>query len=145
MGKFLSTDWKVVVNGVVLSDHAFDVQIADEKDRVDVSGFSPTGTREFLPGLSEQGVTVQFLADFKGAAAGAVHATIYPLYTSGASFAFFVQPDSDAGTSGSNPLYGGTANVFSYPMGATLNERTEQTVEFAPAPNSTFVWGTFAP
>lgn len=145
MAKFLSTDWKVVVNGVVLSDHAFDVQIADEKDRVDVSGFSPTGTREFLPGLSDQSVSVQFLADFKAAAAGAVHATIYPLYSGGSSFPFFVQPDSDVGTSATNPIYGGTAQVFSYPMGATLNERAEQTVEFAPAPNSTFAWGTVAP
>ena len=145
MGKFLSTDWKVVVNGVTLSDHAFDVQIADEKDRVEVSGFSPLGTREFLPGLSEQGVTVQVLADFKAAGTGAVHATIYPLYTAGSAFPFYVQPDSDAGLGGTNPLYGGTAQVFSYPVGATLNERTEQTVEFAPAPNSTFAWGTVAP
>ena len=146
MAKFISTDWKVVVNNVVLSDHAFDIQIADEKDRVDVSGFSPTGAREFLPGLADQSVTVQFLQDFKAAAAGAVHATIYPLYTSGTSvFPFFVQPDSDAGTSATNPIYGGTASVFSYPVAATLNERTEITVEFAPAPNSVFAWGTVAP
>lgn len=145
MAKFLSTDWKVSVNGVILSDHAFDVQIADEKDRVEVSGFSPTGAREFLPGLAEQTVTIQFLADFKAAAAGAVHATIYPLYTAGSAFPFFVQPDSDTATSATNPLYGGTAQVFSYPIGATLNERTEQTVEFAPAPNSSFAWGTTAP
>jgi len=145
MAKSLATDWKVVANGVVLSDHAFDVQIADEKDRVDVSGFSPTGTREFLPGLAEQGVDVQFLADFKSAAAGAVHATLYPLYTGGSSFPFYVQPDSDAGTSATNPIYGGTAQIFSYPMGATLNERLEQTVSFAPAPNSSFAWGTVAP
>ena len=142
MAKFLSTDWKVMVNGVNLSDHAFDVQIADEKDRVDVSGFSPTGTREFLPGLSTQTVTVQFLADF---ASSKVHATIYPLYTAGSAFPFYVVPDSDTGTSATTPLYGGTASVFSYPMGATLNERTEQTVEFAPAANSTFAWGTTAP
>lgn len=145
MAKSLATDWKVVVNNVVLSDHAFDVAISDEKDRVDVSGFSPTGAREFLPGLTEATVTVQFLADFKAAAAGAVHATIYPLYTGGSSFPFFVQPDSDAGTSATNPIYGGTAQVFAYPVQATLNERLEQTIEFAPAPNSNFAWGTTAP
>lgn len=137
MPKFISTDWKVVINGVTLSDHAFDVQIQDEKEQVDVSGFSPTGRREFLPGIQDQGITVSFLNDF---GSGSVHATIWPLYEGGSSFPVLVQPDSDAGTSGSNPWYGGTANVFSYPPSATLNERAEVVVEFKPAPNSLFDW-----
>jgi len=137
MPKFISTDWKVVVNGVVLSDHAFDVQIGDEKEQVDVSGFSPTGRREFLPGIQDQTITVQFLNDF---GTGSVHQTIWPLYEGGSSFPVFVQPDSDAGTGTTNPWYGGTANVFSYPPSATLNERAEVTVEFKPAPNSLFDW-----
>lgn len=142
MAKFINTDWKVMVNGVDLSNHAFDVQIGDEKERVDVSGFSPTGTREYLPGLAEQSVTVQFLQDF---GSSSVHATIQPLYSGGSSFAFYVQPDSDAGTSATNPLYGGTASIFSYPPSATLNERAELTVEFRPSTNSLFSWGTTAP
>jgi hypothetical protein len=137
MPKFISTDWKVVINGVALSDHCFDVQIGDEKEQVDVSGFSPTGRREFLPGIQDQTITCQFLNDF---GAGSVHQTIWPLYEGGSSFPVFVQPDSDAGTSATNPWYGGTANVFSYPPSATLNERAEVTVEFKPAPNSLFDW-----
>lgn len=142
MSKFINTDWKVVVNNRDLSDHAFDVQIGDEKERIEVSGFSPTGTREFLPGLSEQNVTVQFLGDFGSAS---VHQTIEPLYSGGSVFPFFVQPDSDAGTSSTNPIYGGSASVFSYPVGATLNQRNELTVVFSPAPGSEFSWGTVAP
>ena len=142
MAKFISTDWKVSVNGVDLSDHAFDVQIGDEKDRIDVSGFSPTGTREYLPGLADQSITVQFLQDFGTAE---VHQTIYPLYSGGSVFAVYVQPDSDAGTADTNPVYGGTSSVFSYPVGATLNERTEVTVEFRPASNASYSWGTVAP
>jgi hypothetical protein len=138
--KFISNDWRVVVNNVDLSDHAFDVAIADEKDRVDVSGFG--GVREFLPGLQSAGVTVQFLGDFGTAS---VHQTLEPLYTGGSIFPFYVQPDNDGGTaSTTNPKYGGSASIFSYPMGATLNERAEQTVEFLPAPNSQFAWGTAA-
>ena len=64
MPKFISTDWKITVAGVDLSDHCFDIQIANEKDQVDVSGFSPLGTREFLPGIQDQTVTAQFLNDF---------------------------------------------------------------------------------
>jgi hypothetical protein len=139
MPKFISTDWKVVVNSVDLSNHAFDVQIANERDQVDVSGFSPTGTREFLPGVKDQGITVSFLNDF---AAGSVHATIWPLWEGGSSFVVLVQPDSDAGTTSSNPTYSGTANVFTYPTSATLNERSEAVIEFKPAANSSFDWSS---
>ena len=142
MPKQLATKWKVSVAGVDLSDHAFDVAIADAKDRVDVSGFSASGTREYLPGLRDQTVTVQFLQDRD---AGKVHQTIFPLYQSGSAFAFYVQPLSDAGTSASNPLYGGSACIFSYPSQATLNEREEASFEFSPSPNSKFEWGTTAP
>ena len=139
MPKFISTDWKVVVNSVDLSDHAFDVAIANEKDQVDVSGFSPTGTREFLPGIQDQTITISFLQDF---ASAKVHATIWPLYEGGSSFPILVQPDSDAGTSSTNPTYSGTASIYSYPTSGTLNERSEAVMEFKPAPNARFDWSS---
>ena len=139
MPKFINTDWKVVINSVTLSDHAFDVQIANEKEQIDVSGYSPTGTREFLPGIQDQTITVSFLMDY---AASSVHATIWPLYEGGSSFPILVQPDSDAGTTSSNPTYSGTASIYSYPTGATLNERAEAVMEFKPAPNARFDWSS---
>jgi len=115
----------VRVNNVNLSNHAFDVQITDEKDQIDVSGFSPTGRREFLPGNQDQTIAVSFLMDFDS---GSVHPTIWPLYEGGSSFPILVQPDSDAGTSSTNPTYSGTAVVFQYSPSATLNERLEMFV-----------------
>lgn len=141
MAKKLATRWKVIVGNSLadLSGWAFDVQIADEKERVEVSGFSALGAREYLPGLAEQSVDVSFRQDY---ASAAVHQVIYPLYNGGSVFKFWVQPDSVAGTSASNPWYGGTASVFSYPVGAALNEAEEVVVTFSPAPNSSFAWGT---
>jgi hypothetical protein len=139
VAKKLATDWKVVVGSTALSGWAFNVDIADEKERVEVSGFSPLGAREYLPGLADQAVEVSFRMDY---ASGGPHQTIYPLYSGGSVFKFWVQPDSDAGTSSTNPWYGGTASVFSYPVGAALNEAEEITVTFSPAPSSSFVWGT---
>lgn len=139
-GKHVATDWRVVVDNNELSDHAFDVQIADEKDRIDVSGFG--GSREFLPGLQNAGVTVQFLNDF---GTGSVFQTLEPLYSGGSIFAFYVQPFNEGGTADpTDPKYGGSASIFSLPVGATLNERAEMTCEFLPAPNSIFAWGTAA-
>jgi hypothetical protein len=142
MAKGAATDWKVVANNVNLSSWAFDVSIDDTKDRLEVSGFSPTGTREYVPGLAEQTVTVQMRNDM---GAGGPFATLRLLYEGGSVFPFFVQRDSDAGTSATNMIYGGSASMYSFPMQATLNEVEEVSYEFAPASNSSFTWGTVAP
>ncbi len=137
MPKFISTDWKVMINSVDMSSFAFDVQITDEKEQIDVSGFSPTGRKEFLPGSQDQTIAVSLLESFS---TGGPHATIWPLYEGGSSFPILVQPDSDAGTSSSNPTYSGTAVCFAYGPSGTLNERSEIVVEFKPAPNALFDW-----
>ena len=128
-----------MIAGVDLSTWSFDVQINDEKEKLDVSGFSATGAREYVPGTADQEVEVSFRQDY---AASGPHQTIYPLYSGGSVFKFWVQPDSTASTSSTNPWYGGTASCYSYPVGASLNEVEEVTVTFSPAPNSSFVFGT---
>lgn len=140
MAKEVATLWKVVVNNVDLSDWAYEVSGTDEREKIDVSGF--TGYKEYVPGVRDQAVTVSFVND---RASGGPHQTLVNLYTGGSVFPFFVQPHSDLGTSGTNPIYGGTASIYSFPFGASLNEREELTVEFAPASNSTFSWGTAWP
>ncbi len=140
MAKEVATLWRVVVNGFNLSAWAFDVAIADEKEQIDVSGF--TGYKEFVPGVREQGITVQFVNDM---VAGGPHAVMEPLYRGGSVFPVQVQRHSDLGTSATNPLYGGTASLYSFPAGATLNEREELTIEFRPANQSTWNWGTSFP
>jgi hypothetical protein len=140
MAKSVARLWKVMVNNVDLSTHAFGVEGMDEKAKVDVSGFG--GTKEYLPGVRDQTVTVSFLND---RAANSVHATLKALYESGSAFPFYVQPDSSAGTSVTNPIFGGTASLYSFPFGASLDEREEMEIEFSPATSSGFQWGTVAP
>jgi len=140
MAKGVATLWRVLVNNVNLSSWAFDVAINDEKDQVDVSGF--TGYKEYVPGVRDQSVDVQFVND---RAAGGPHATCEPLYRGGSVFPFQVQERSDLGTSTTNPLYGGTASLYAFPAGATLNEREEVTYTFRPASGSTWNWGTSFP
>lgn len=138
--KEVATLWKVVVNNVDLSAWAFDVAGADEREKIDVSGF--TGYKEYKPGARDQNVTVQFVNDITS---GGPHQTMEPLYKSGTVFPFYVQRHSELGTSATNPIYGGTASLYSFPFGATLNEREELSVEFAPSSGATFNWGTAFP
>ena len=60
-------------------------------------------------------------------------------------FPFYVVPDSTAGTSATNPLFGGSASISAFPAGASLDEREEVEVEFWPATSAGFSWGTVAP
>ena len=139
-GKHIATNYRVVVDNVDLSEWAFDVQVGDEKDRVDVSGFG--GRREFLQGLQEQNVTVSFL---NGWGTGEPMFVMRPLYESGSLFPFYVQPFNDSGgtATDTNPQLGGSATqIFTLPVSATLNERAELEIEFRPASNEGFAYGT---
>lgn len=140
MGKYLLTNAKVVVGTADLSDHAFGLDTPETKEQVDVSGFSPSATREFLPGIADQTLEIRFLQDF---GSNSIHNTLEPLYTSGSAFVVYVQPDKTAGTSDTNPIYGGSANLYDYNgLSGELNARGEITATFKPAPGSKFSWGT---
>lgn len=140
MAKSLASNWKVVVNNVDMSAFADDVQISLEKEQVDVSGFG--GTREFLPGIEDGTISIEF---FFGQGSNEPHTVLYPLYSGGSTFPLYVMADRSSGTSATNQLCGGTASIFTYPPGASLNEPVKYTVDFKPAANSAFRFGTVFP
>lgn len=139
MAKYLLTNARVVVGSTDLSDHAFSLDTPEETEQVEVSGFNATRTREFLPGLIDQTITIGFLQDF---ASSNVHATLQPLYSGGSIFAMYVQPFA-SGTDAQNPKFGGSAVIYSYNgLSGELNARGEVTATFKPAPGASFAWST---
>ena len=140
MGKFINQDVSISVAGVTLSDHAFNVDLPAERDQIDVSGLNSTGAKSFLPGATDETVTIQFLQDF---AANSVHATLQPLYSNSSTFALIIKPTS-AGTSGTNPAFQGTAALFSYNgLSGNLGDRSEITAVFKSADNlAPLAWAT---
>ena len=142
MSKFLLKDVKVMVGTVDLSSHAFNVDTPGTKEQVDVSGFSTTGSREFLPGLADESIVIQFENDF---AASQVHATLEPIYRNGTTTLVYVTPTS-AAVSATNPAFGGQGVLFDYNgLSGALNARSETTATFKPAPGGTFQWSATAP
>lgn len=130
MAKFINQDIVVSINGVDLSDHAFSVDIQLEREQVDVSGFNSTGAKEFLPGPSDQTVTIGFLQDF---ASSKVHQTLEPLYTNSSTFGMSIKPTSSS-VSATNPRFWGTAAMFSYGgLNGELGARSEITAVFKSA------------
>lgn len=72
------TDAYVVVNSVVLSDHANQVTITDTRDSVDITSFGAT-SKAVTKGLGDATISIVFFQDF---AAGKIHATLQPLISS---------------------------------------------------------------
>ena len=140
MSKFINQDISISVNGVTLSDHAFNVDLPAERDQIDVSGFNSTGAKSFLPGATDETVTIQFLQDFGSAS---VHQTLSPLYTNSTTFALIIKPTS-AGISATNPAFQGTAALFSYNgLSGNLGDRSEITAVFKSADNlAPLAWAT---
>lgn len=137
---FLVGDVRVVINSVDLSAQAFSVDTPMEKDQVDVSTFSPTGARSFVPGVADQTITIGFR---QGYGSSGVHQTLEPLYRLGSAFPIYVVADSDTATSATNPAFGGTASLYSYNgLTGELNDSADIEAEFKPAPGSSFKWGT---
>lgn len=144
-GKQIPKEWLVLVDGKDLSNWADVVDTPQTKDEVDVSGFNSNHSREFLQGNEDATISITFIQDY---GTNGPHAVLYPLYASGSQFPIRVQPfssEANGGTSssGTNPWFGGTSQMFEYNGGAaTLNEVQKFTAPFKPAPNSTFAWST---
>lgn len=140
MPKYLLTNAKVMIAGQDLSGFAFSLDTPDEREEVDVSGFSETNTREYLPGQREQTITIGFLQGF---GSSEPHRVLQPLYEGGSAFAISVQADKTAAVGPGNPTFGGTASMFAYNgLSGDLSARGEIEATFRPATGSGFRWGT---
>lgn len=140
MPKYLLTNALVQVNGQDLSRFAFSLDTPDEREQVDVSGFNPTGTQEFLPGQRSQTITVGFLQGF---GTGEPHPVLRPLYEGGSAFPLLIRPDATAAAGPTNPTFGGTASLYAYNgLAGQLNARGEIEATFRPATGGGFAWGT---
>lgn len=145
MAKFAATDLSITVDGLDISDYCFSVDTPDAKDQIDVSGFNPTGSREFVPGTRDQTITLGVLQDFAATSSGtvvAIHAKLNTLYTTSSAFLVTLKPTSGA-LGASNPKFSGTAQMYEYDgLNAQLNNRAEITVTLRPASGAVWAWAT---
>jgi len=99
MARIVLTNALVTVNAVDLSDLVASITLNSSVDSVETTGFSSTGTRTRVGGLTDNSISLEFHQDY---ASGEVEAIIYPLI--GTVTAVTVKPVNSA-TSASNPLY----------------------------------------
>lgn len=107
MAKFSATDYKITINGTNLSTSLNSVELALESDDLETTAFGGT-FRERIGGLKTGSLTLQFMQDF---AAGAVDATLFPLFN---TLATVVIVPTSGTVSATNPSYSALALCNSY-------------------------------
>ena len=107
MAKFAATDYSVVVAGSNLSTSLNSVELALEADDLEITAFG-SDWRQKIAGLKTGSVTLNFMQDF---GAGAIDATLYPLF--GTQATVVIKPTSGS-VSSTNPSYTFLANVVQY-------------------------------
>lgn len=128
MSKLIATDVKVEVDGVDLSEWAVSVEMPEEADKVDLTGFSNSGRRTYGQGLKDGTISITFIQDF---AATKVYATLAPLFDSGEEFDLIIRPDASAAISTTNPQFTCPVKLFSFSkINAAIGDRSEVPAEF---------------
>ena len=119
MGKRIALKDSVSVDSVDLSNLARSVRFASEHSREDVSGFNATGSNEWLPGPTDQSVTVEFFGSY---GTGEVHATLYPIHKDREVVEFAWRPDQTTPASATNPELRGNVQLYTYGPGGTRGD-----------------------
>lgn len=142
MAKFVGKDTYFAINGTALSNFASHVDIDDNADEIDFTGFSTAGYREIGQGLKDATVNVTFFSSFGTAVGDQVHSIIQPIYQSGGTCTIEVRPTSGA-VSATNPKYTLTARVYSYSgIAGDVGDAATMDVAFRNAGTAGGVWGT---
>jgi len=137
VSKRIALSDSVTVDGTDLSDFARSVALSSEHDRVDVSGFNPTGANEFLAGQTTQSVTVEFYGSYDAAE---VHQTIYPIHKNRDIVPFAWRPDMNNPVSATNPELRGNVQALTYNPGATRGDADTFSCEFVAADEAGLVF-----
>lgn len=107
MPVFAATDYNVTINGTNFSSFLRQVELTVESEDLETTSFQ-SGWRTRTGGLRQGSITLEFMQDF---AAGAVDATLWPLFNSNATVA--IRPTSSA-ISATNPAFTAVALVTQY-------------------------------
>lgn len=138
MAIFALTDAYISVNGVVLSDHANQVSIEDNRAEVDITAFGAT-SKAITKGLGDAKITVTFFQDY---AAGKVHATLQPLIASTTPVTVEVRATS-AARSATNPGHVLSALLMNYqPLNGSIGDASTMQAEFTNASQTGMTYPT---
>lgn len=130
MSKRIALTDFVEVDGVNLSNLCRQVNFESTDDQVDVSGFNPQGSSEFLAGQRVRQITCEF---FVSRGSNEVHQVIFPIHDGRLTCTFKWRADSNAGASATNEELRGNVKVLTYNEGGTRGDAEVATITFIEA------------
>ena len=119
MPKRIALNDNVEVDSVDLSNFARTVTFSSQHAQVDVSGFSESGANEYLPGPTDQSLTVTFFGSY---GTGEVHATLYPIHRDRTITEVKWRPDMNNPVSATNPELRGNVQIYTYGPGGNRGD-----------------------
>ena len=134
MAKRIALTDYVEVDGVDLSNLCRSVEFESTDDQVDVSGFNPTGSSEFLPGNRVRQVTCEF---YGTRGSNEVHQVVWPIHDGRLTCTFKWRALGESSVSATNEELRGLVKILSYPEGGTRGDAETQTVVFIQASATT--------
>lgn len=137
MSKRIALTDYVEVDGVDLSNDCRAIGSNFEHARVDVSGFSASGTDEFLLGNTTREITATFFANH---ASGKSFQTLKYLFESKAIFDIAWRKDVNAGASTTNPECRGSVQLAAFPQGTNRGDVETFDVTFTQAEGDVLTW-----
>lgn len=154
MGKFVQRNVSITVGtgggtipavagaggAVDISGYANKCEITDEADKVEFTGFSANGYKEFGQGMRDGNINLTLFNDFVGTTTP--YAVIQPLYSSGSAFPVTILPNgSTVGTA--NPRISMIARVYSFsPLTGGIGDASSFDVTFANAGSAGLTYAT---
>ena len=111
-GKF--TNPYIKIGGVDLSAHARSLTFNPSRASLQDAAFGDEFAKT-RPGIKDYSISVEFYQDF---AAGAVYATIYPLYNTPTDAIMMWKPVNSS-VSATNPMFSGQVWVQEFPLGGS--------------------------
>lgn len=129
-GKNIALMDYVEIDGVDLSDLFSQIGLQSEHDKVDVSGFNPTGVDEFLAGKTTRSVTGQVFGSY---AANETWDILWYIHDSKSIVTLKTRPDQNQPVSSTNPSLEGNVQLLVWNGGRTRGEVDSFPVEFSAA------------
>jgi hypothetical protein len=139
MPKRIALQDKLTIDAVDLSDFSRSVATVSSHAQIDVSGFNPAGSNEYLAGATTQSVTVEFYGSY---GTGEVHATLEPLHVNRTVTSFEWQPLGTVPVGPTAPALKGNVMIYDYGPGATRGAEDAFQVTFMPADAAGLAWVT---
>lgn len=120
----------IEVDGVNLSNLARSIEFESTDEEVDVSGFNPTGSSEFLQGTRVRAVTVEFYGTRD---TNEVHQVVFPIHDQRLVCDFVWRANANASVSSTNEELRGEVRIPVYGEGATRGEAETMSIRFVEA------------